>query len=80
VFEKFTGEKVQLTIIDDAGEPSTSTSEDGGLAEMPTTAPGDQTLFQSFHFDSGSVVVSAREEWARSHCVRIIPGSGEFRP
>ncbi len=55
----FAGERLQLTILNDAGEPSRTSSEDGGLAQVPITTSGTETLFQAFHFDSGSLMVTA---------------------
>jgi len=55
----FACERLQLTIINDAGEPSTSSSEDGGLALVPITTSGRQTPFQSIQFNSGSLMVNA---------------------
>ena len=55
----FPGERLQLTIINDVGEPSGSSSEDGRLADVPITTSGKQVPFQSFHFDFGSLTVAA---------------------
>jgi hypothetical protein len=55
----FAGERLQLTIFNDAGEPSKSSAEDGGLANVPIDASGSETPFQSLHFDSGSLMVTA---------------------
>lgn len=32
----FAGERLQITVVDDAGKPSTSSSENGALAEIRT--------------------------------------------
>jgi hypothetical protein len=55
----FTGERLRLTIINDAGEPSRSSSEDGGVANVPITATGSLTPIPSLRFDSGSLIVTA---------------------
>lgn len=45
--------------MNDAGEPSQSATEDGSLASVPVATSEKQTPFQSFHFGSGPLTVTA---------------------
>jgi len=74
----FIGERLKLTIINDAGEPSRSSSEDGGLANVPVAPFGAETPLQSFHFDSGSLTVTAVENGKEATAFALFRAPEDF--
>ena len=55
----FVGERLQLSVLNEAGVVSGSTSEDGALGEIPNTDSGSTLAFKAFNFVPGQVTVAA---------------------
>lgn len=55
----FAGERLQITSLNDAGQPGVLSSEDGALAEIRNDTPGSPLPYKSIRFAPGQVTITA---------------------